>query len=122
MVGADRASNYIFCRQTGDQTTRTALDFVHHLGNIYGLPKEVQTDNGPAFFHLFDTEMAKVGIDHQVPAPYCPVGNGAAERVVGKVKKFLGNLGQQSGESLQALLYGVHNTPSNVLGARLAFQ
>ena len=105
LIAADWASGYTMAAQTPDQIIESAIKFLKQMGNQFGYPHEVCTDNGPAFRHKFKTELACLGCEHHVSAPYVAAGNGLAECHVGIVKSYLSELGKLDNVKLSQLLY-----------------
>ena len=121
IVAADRCSGFIMASPTNNQSTETALQFIHKIGAIYGYPTELRTDDGPSFREAFTKELNRFGIFHKKSAPYCPSGNGLAERAVQSIKNYLSKLGALQQNKLQELLYRINNVPSVIDGAKSAF-
>ena len=97
---------------TTNQSTASALQFIHTIGSTYGYPSELRSDDGPAFCEAFTKELGRFGFFHKKSAPYCPAGNGLAERVVQSVKNYLSKLGALQPNKLEELLYRMNNIPS----------
>ena len=57
LVVADRGSGFLFATFCKDQTSRTAITFLHQLAARYGYPSSVRTDNGPSFRGSFSVEL-----------------------------------------------------------------
>ena len=73
-------------------TDKTINIPVRNLFAAYGLPEELDSDNGPQFTSDRFVEFLKLnGIKHSRSAPYHPATNGAAERFVQVLKKSLKN-------------------------------
>ena len=93
IVAADRCSGFVMAAATPNQSTDSALQFIHTIGSNYGYPSKLRTDNGPVFCDKFSKELEKYGILHKTSSPYVLSSNGAAERAVQSVKSYLGKLG-----------------------------
>ena len=57
LMVADRASGFLFATFCKDQTSRTAITFLHQLATRYGYPLSVRTNNGPSFKGSFSAEL-----------------------------------------------------------------
>ena len=81
--------------------TTTASKTIEILSTVFsrmGLPCQIVSDNGPQFVAAEFASFCKAnGIQHLRGAPYHPQSNGAAERLVQTVKKFLKTVRSQPG-------------------------
>ena len=93
IVTADNCSGFVMAAATPNQSTDSALQFLHHIGSAYSYPTKVLLDNGLTFRENFSTELKKYGIFHKTSSPYMQSANGAAERAVHSVKSYLCKLG-----------------------------
>ena len=107
----DRSSGYLFSTQTPDQSPSTAVSFVKKLAFTYGWPREIRTDNGPAFRLGFKEEMEELGIMAETSGAYNPAGNGIAERGIKELKTYLCTNGALRGVELDAMVLRLNSTP-----------
>ena len=114
LVFADRCSGFLFCRNLSDQTSSTAVAFIVHLCNTYGIIGEVRMDNGLAFRNQSTKSLSMMGITHLTCAPYCPSGNCLTEKAMGTNKSHLPKLSALKGDRLQQLLSRLNSTPSSL--------
>ena len=121
IVAADRCSGFVMAVVTKDQSTSAALQFLQHIGSVYGYLTKVQSDNGSTFREKFTEEMKKFDILHKTSSPYMPSSNGIVESAVQTVKSDLQKLGNLQQPKLQALLYRINNTPRVIPGALSSF-
>ena len=121
IVAGDRCSGFVMASPTTNQSTASALQFIHTIDSIYGYPSELRSDDGPAFREAFTKELSRFGIFHKKSAPYCPAENGLAERAVQSVKNYLSKLRALQPNKLQELLYRMNNIPSVIKGANSSF-
>lgn len=79
---------------------------------IFGVPKILQSDNGPEFVNDVLRSLVKItGIDHRLISPYNPRADGKVERSIGSVMSII-----------KKLLHGsVHHWPLFVPFAQLTF-
>ena len=71
-------------------TTSKTIDILRYRFAAYGLPETMVSDNGPQFAsHEFAMFMENNRINHIRVPPYHPTSNGAAERMVQEVKRYL---------------------------------
>ena len=114
IVAADQCSGFVMAAAMPNQSTDSALQFIHTIGLNYGYPTEVRSDK-------FSKEFEKYCIFHKTSDWYVPSSNGAAERAAQSVKSYLSKLGSLQPNHLQALLYRLNNTPSVIPWASSAF-
>ena len=57
IAAADRCSGFVMASPTSNQSTASALQFVHTIGANYGYPSKLRSDNGPAFREAFTKEL-----------------------------------------------------------------
>ena len=105
LVAVDRSSGYLFATFCKDQTSNTAIKFLHQLSARYGYPLSVRSDNGLSFRGEFSAELQKYGISHNTSGPYNPSGNGLAEQGVACLKAYLHKLGPMDQLRLDEKLY-----------------
>jgi transposase InsO family protein len=76
-------TSFVFLLPLTNTTARTvALLLWSRIFSLFGLPKTIQSDNGPEFVnHIFHTLATLYGIDHRTTSAYHPRANGAAERI-----------------------------------------
>jgi transposase InsO family protein len=122
LVGVDRATGMTFVEVTRDKTTQTACNFVTKLGNLYGVPKEIRSDSGPAFRKSFCDWLDSIGCDHSISSAYHPQGNGLAERKIQDLKGYLSKLGPISGAKLDEVVLEMNRNVSQVPGVGTAIQ
>jgi len=72
-----------------DCTADTAIARVKRAFEFYGVPRQLLSDNGPAFAstweeveHKFDKALRPYGVDHLLIAPYYPETNGKVEAFI----------------------------------------
>ena len=106
----------MFVERTKDKTTSSACKFMTRLGNMFGVPKEVRSDLGPAFRNTFTEWLKTLGVDHQVSSSFHPQGNGLAERKVQSVKTYLDKLGPITGDKLDEVVLEINRTRSVIPG------
>lgn len=113
MILVDAGTNWIEAWHVSALTTKVALDRLEEAFAQHGLPEVVVSDNGPAFASAaFSEHLARKGVRHITPAPYCPYSNGPAERAVRTVKALLKRFpGGQLRERLQRVLQSHRFTP-----------
>jgi len=97
-------------------TTSKTIMIMRNWFAAYGLPETIVSDNGPQFTsHEFADFLAKNGVRHVRVSPYHPASNGAAERMVQELKRFLAGVQGDTAELLQHKmanwLFRIRNTP-----------
>jgi transposase InsO family protein len=64
-----------------------------HIISMFGLPKIIQSDNGPEFVSEIMRALVKVtGVDHRLISPYNPRADGKVERTIGTVSMIIKKL------------------------------
>jgi transposase InsO family protein len=83
----------------------------------FGIPKEIGSDNGPAFVAQVSQGLAKIlGIDSKFHCAYRPKSSGQVERMNKTIKETINKLTAVTGTNnwialLPFVLYKVRNTP-----------
>ena len=94
--------------------TTTSAQVINHMKSLFarwGIPEEVRSDGGPQFVSAEFANFARqYGFVHTLSDPYCPQGNGAAERAVQTAKRIMA----QSDPYLALMAY--RTTPLEVTG------
>ena len=81
-------------------TVKKTIEVLRNIFVAYGLPDQIVTDNGPQFTAVDFANFVKAnGIKHIRSAPYHPVSNGLAERMVQSFKQAM-KAGRIGGRSL----------------------
>lgn len=86
----DDYSRYVLDVHVGfDCTADTAIARVQRAFQLYGVPRQLMTDNGRAFVsvweevdHRFDQALRPYGVEHLLIAPYYPEANGKVEAFI----------------------------------------
>ena len=91
LILVDAYSKWPECFPMGHNTTTSkTIDILRYWFAAYGLPETMVSDNGPQFVsHEFAMFMENNGVNHIRVPPYHPASNGAAERMVQEVKRYL---------------------------------
>jgi transposase InsO family protein len=62
----------------------------HNIVCCFGLPKSIQSDNGPHFANEAIERLTQIlEIRHKFSIPYYPQSNGRAERLIGILKSMM---------------------------------
>ena len=71
-------------------TAQKTIEILHHIFASYGLPEQLESDNGPQFVAKeFEEFMLNNGIKHIRRAPYHPATNGLVECFVQSFKRAM---------------------------------
>ena len=89
LIMVDRASGYVFCKETKQQTTADTIKVLDGWFYAHGKPRTLRADDGPLFRKGFCEYLEKKGIQRQTSAAYNSQSNGLVERAVQKCKAIL---------------------------------
>ena len=90
----------IYCMES-----TTAETTIKHLGQIFALPRQIISDNGPQFVSTtFQKFCEAQGNQHTKTAPYSPRSNGKAERLVQTFKNAIDKIDPQTNSETQEAL------------------
>ena len=90
--------------EVSSTSASATIDVLRHIFSVFGLPKQLVSDNGPQFTsHDFKVFLHQNGIKHFKSAPYHPSTNGAVERLVQTLKNSL-KKGKKEGHTSQYTL------------------
>ncbi|RMC09647.1 hypothetical protein DUI87_13433 [Hirundo rustica rustica] len=77
----------------GSPSGEKAGDVIKHLIHAFsflGIPKELKTDNGPAYkSRELCSFLQQWGVEHKTGIPHCPTGQAMVERTHGTIKRVL---------------------------------
>ena len=101
-----------------DSTSATStINLLHKIFSTHGLPKQLVSDNGPAFtsneFRIF---IEKNGIRHYLTSPYHPRSNGLAEQVVQTFKSAMKKLDGPINMRISRFVLWYRVTPQSTTG------
>lgn len=81
LVMADTFSRMCWAIEVKKTDTESTIKSLEAIFNIWGRPKQIQSDNGPPFnSSRFSQHWKEVGVRHDLSVPYCPFMNGVVER------------------------------------------
>ena len=91
MVLKDSFSKRIDVYRLSDVTSEKIIDALRFVFSLYGICRELMSDNAPQFISVeFANFMKENGIVHTlIPPPFHPNSNGRAEKAVQIFKKYL---------------------------------
>lgn len=90
LVLVDVFSGFVLLRPLKDKSEHTVARALWELWCIIGVPRVLQSDNGPEFVNRILNALRRVvGFDHRLIAPYNPRADGKVERNVGTVTKAI---------------------------------
>jgi len=82
----DVFTGFVILRPVKNSTGDTIARELWNIFCIMGLPKIIQSDNGPEFVNQVIRSFIKItGIDHRLITPYNPRADGKVERAIGSV-------------------------------------
>ena len=112
LVLTDAYSNYPCIHQTSSTSSKATIDLLEEDFAHFGYPHTLVSDNATTFTSEEFQEWCKSrGIVHLTGAPYHPVTNGAAERLVQTFKSSLTKSATPPRASLQRFLMQYRRTP-----------
>ena len=121
IVAADVLTRFAFAKAYPNQRTREVIDFLNCLTTFTGIPKVLQSDNGPCFrADQFAEYLEENGIKHSRSAPYRPQTQGLVERlngIIGTRIKMFSDRRQDWDEKVREAVISYNSTPSENLGA-----
>lgn len=113
----DSYSGLLNISKLKETTSKEIINFLRSIFAMHGIPRIVESDNGP---QLVSSEFKKFAkewkFNHKTSSPYHPSGNGLAERGVQIAKNILKKCAHDGSDELMALL-NYHNSPRGDLGS-----
>jgi len=90
-IGVDSLTRWAEIRPSKTATAADAANFLYHdIVCHFGLPKSIQSDNGPHFANEVIERLTQIlEIRHKFSTPYYPQSNGMAERLIGTLKSMM---------------------------------
>jgi len=89
----DVFTGFVVLRPLRDHTAETVSRKLWKLFCLLGLPKIIQSDNGPEFANDVIRALVKItGIDQRLISPYNPRADGKVERVIGSTMSIIKKL------------------------------
>jgi len=90
LVIIDEATEYPILITTKSQTADAAISALKQVFKKYGMPKNIKSDNGPAFNSVdFKNFMKGCNINYQPITPVWPRANGTAERFMRNINRVI---------------------------------
>ena len=116
----DKRTRFPVVEQTTSTSCKVTCDRLRKIFATHGIPKKVESDNGPPFsstdFKGFAEEM---GFEHHRVTPEHPRANGEAEsfmKVLNKTEQIAHSDGTPSSSAIQHMLMGYRSTPHPATG------
>jgi transposase InsO family protein len=105
-IGVEAITRWAEIRPSVTNTAADAANFLYHdIVCRFGLPKSIQSDNGPHFANECIQRLTEtLQIRHKFSTPYYPQSNGRAERLIGTLKTMLAKAIQESDRDTQGKL------------------
>ena len=90
-IAVDSLTRWAEIRPCKSATAADAANFLYHdIICRFGLPKSIQSDNGPHFANEVIERLTRIlVIRHKFSTPYYPQSNGRAERLIGTLKAMM---------------------------------
>jgi hypothetical protein len=90
LVVIDVFTGFVLLRAVKSTDAESVADALWKIFCDFGLPKIIQSDNGPEFVNEVIRAMVKLtGMDHRLISPYNPRADGKVERVIGSVTMII---------------------------------
>ena len=110
LIIADYFSRYPVVHPVTNTTTETIIRKTKETFSLFGVPREIVSDNGPQFQRQYNTFCSSWGIQHTTSSPRYPRSNGFIERQIGYLKPILKKC-LMRGENTDLALLNVRATP-----------
>ncbi|UYV63094.1 hypothetical protein LAZ67_2003108, partial [Cordylochernes scorpioides] len=111
----DNYSGFIDFKEMKTLNSAETIEFLKKWFNVHGIPRLLETDNGPNFTSRdFKDFQKKWLFDHQTSSPLYPKSNGLAERAVQTAKNLIRKC-LDSGQEVELALLNFYNTPRDGL-------
>ncbi|XP_055915549.1 uncharacterized protein K02A2.6-like [Eupeodes corollae] len=116
IVLTDSYSGFITFKKLKETTASNVIKFLKNIFAYHGIPKVLESDNGPQFSSVDFKNFAKLWqFDHRTSSPHHPRGNGLAERAVQTTKQLLKKCHYDNTDYHLAIL-NFMNTPRGNIG------
>lgn len=116
IVLTDSYSGFITFEKLMETTASNVIKFLKNIFAYHGIPKVLESDNGPQFSSVDFKNFAKLWqFDHHTSSPHHPRGNGLAERAVQTAKQLLKKCHYDNTDYHLAIL-NFMNTPRGNIG------
>lgn len=113
----DSYSGLISMAQLPNQTSKAVIDFIRSVFATHGIPRVIESDNGPQLGSFEFKQFAKEWkFDCRTSSPYHPSGNGLAESGVKRSKNIIKKCAHDGSDIYLALL-NYHNSPRGNIGS-----
>lgn len=90
IISIDCFSRFIFAKPAAETTSETFVDFLVDYCSIFGVPKNILTDNAKTFTSQAVKKVTKMfGIEHRFSTPMHSQGNAIAERAIQSMQERL---------------------------------
>ena len=133
-IGIDSLTRWAEIRPSKTATAADVANFLYHdIVCRFGLPKSIQSDNGPHFANEVIERLTQIlEIRHKFSTPYYPQSNGRAERLIGTLKSMMVRSVQDTDRdeetgvvnwqpAIYTALYVYRSTPHHATGVSPAY-
>jgi hypothetical protein len=132
-IGVEAITRWAEIRPSTTNTAADAANFLYHdIVCRFGLPKSIQSDNGPHFANECIERLTQIlQIRHKFSTPYYPQSNRRAERVIGTLKTMMAKAIQETDRdaigklnwqpAIYSALYVYRATPHYATGVSPAY-
>lgn len=117
----DSSTRYAEAIPLSSMNAKRVLDALIHFFTTFGLPREVQSDQGSNFqSKLFNQSLAELGIRHVTSSAYHPQSQGALERfhqtLKSMLRKFCHENDKEWDKSIPFVMFAARDVPNDSLG------
>ncbi|RMC06981.1 hypothetical protein DUI87_16434 [Hirundo rustica rustica] len=89
-VSVDTFSGAVFASAHTGEKAGDAIKHLIHAFSFMGIPRELKTDNGPAYkSRELRSFLQQWGVEHKIGIPHSPTGQAMVERTHGTIKRVL---------------------------------
>ncbi|KAL5491807.1 hypothetical protein EMCRGX_G017171 [Ephydatia muelleri] len=118
IILVDASTKWLEVGIVASPSSQQAVKFLRSVFSTHGLPDILVSDNGSAFSSSeFEEFVKRNGFRHIRVAPYHPASNGAAERAVQTLKKYLSKTRGDLETRLSRFLFQYRLTPHTSTGS-----
>ena len=113
LILSDYFSRYPAVHKLSSTSTKVVVNATKQTFSIFGVPREIVSDNGPQFGNEYDKFCSDWGIKHTTSSPHFPQSNGFIERQIKYIKPLTKKCIKSGGDLHTAMLH-IRATPLGI--------